>query len=201
MVLILARSFLIKAGARKGKTENQNTTFWNIETVYTRGSSSLGAGYSTSLSDSESAGLQKIEEYDYQYAIDKYSVTLGVRKRKKINLYFNTGVSFKVLINPYYSEEKYLKTDRRDKITGVTAYLSMKLSKKINSSLSSLWEKQKFTPENERVKRYSIGSSLNYILNRHITASAGYTFNSNNSNIDFNDFHNNVGWIQAKLYF
>jgi len=95
--------------------------------------------------------------------------------------------------------DKYMEENRRDKITGIKFGLKKSLSRKVDSSLAFLCEKQKFLPESEKVTRYSIESRIDYKFSRRISAGIGYTHNNRNSNINSNDFHNNVVWLQAKV--
>lgn len=163
--------------------DDEKLTFWNLSTDYklriTEGTT-MGASYSSSFSD---------------------SITEGVYKSRKLDLRFQTGTSLKLTINPYYTVDKYLETGRKDKVTAVALDVSKALSGKIDSSIRVLYERQKFQPDNEKIIKLSIGSNLDYKLNRYLTASVGYTHNNNNSDNNANDFHNNVVWLKAKFTF
>lgn len=164
-------------------TDNKTLTFWDASTEYKLrevGDTTIGAGYSSSFYD---------------------SVTTGVYKTRRLDLRLKTERYLQITINPYYSVDKYLKTDRRDKITGITIDLSKSFLGEIITSLRGLWERQKFLPENEKVNRYSIGGNLDYRLGRRLTTGVGYIYNTKNSDIDTEDFHNNVIWLQLKFLF
>ena len=160
--------------------EDAKLTFWNVATDYRFGSTNIGAGYSYSFDD---------------------SATSGAFKRSRVDLNLETGRVLRLLINPYYYNDEYININRKDKTTGVTFDVSRPLSEKISASLNGVLERQKFSPEDEKVYRYSLGSALDYRLSRSITTSIGYRYNSRNSDVDTEDFHNNIAWLQAKLTF
>lgn len=163
--------------------KDTTTTFWNIGTDYvfriTEGTS-LGVNYGSSFHD---------------------SVTSGAYKSQRLDLRFKTGQRLKISVNPYYSIDKYIETNRKDKVTGIAVDISRALTGRINASLNGLCERQRFLPGDEEVHRYNFGSSLDYQLSPRIITSLGYTHNNTNSNIDTNDFHNNAVWLQARITF
>jgi hypothetical protein len=179
----------VSGGVGKAKfdyktTEDITTTFWNINSEYyvleLPENPTLSASYGSFFHD---------------------SVIAGVYKSRRFDLRFKTGEAFELTIHPYHSTAEYFETDRKDKVTGVAVDISRPLTKRISASLFTLWEKQKFLPQDEEVSRYSLRSTLEYGLTQNITAIIGYTYNSKNSNIDVNDFHNNVIWVEARLTF
>jgi hypothetical protein len=163
--------------------KDTKSTFWKIETDY-----SFEAIEATSIEASYSTFFYN-------------STTSGIFKRRKIDVYFKTGKTFKLIINPYYSTDRYFDSDREDRVIGGTFNISRPLSKKIAFSLNGELERQKFSPEDERVERYSLGTNLDYRVSRSIITSLGYRYNNRNSDIDTDDFHNNIVWLQAKITF
>jgi hypothetical protein len=164
-------------------TDNRTGGFWNVSADYALraiGGVTLGTGYSSSFYDSVTTGVYKTKRLDLRVKIERY---------------------LKLSANPYYSIDKYLEMDRKDKVTGVTINLSKQLSQKMAFSIRGLWERQKFLPEGKKVNRYSAAGSLDYKLSPRLTASIGYTHNNKNSNIDTDDFHSNVVWLQSRFTF
>jgi hypothetical protein len=160
-----------------------DTDFWNINTDYNlriTESTSLTAGYGTSLKDSSISGAYKSRRFD---------------------IFFKTGKAFKLSVNPYYSIDKYFETDREDRITGITANIIKPLTGKMDILLDGLWEKQKFLPKDEKVNKYSAGLSLDYKISQKITASLAYRNNNRNSNIDTREFANNIVSLLGKVVF
>ncbi len=160
--------------------DDTNNTFWNVNTTYSFGSSVAGAGYSYTLLDSS---------------------TSGAYKSQRIDLSFATGRTFRLTITPSYTENKYLNVNRKDEFSGIALEISRPLSQKLNILLTGDMEKQKFLPEDRKVDRYSLGSRLEYIVSRSITASVGYRYNNRNSTLDTEDFYNNIAWLQAEVIF
>lgn len=162
--------------------DNKQDSFWNINADYSiRERTSLGAGYSAILNDSS---------------------TSGVYKSRKFDMFFKTETPIKLSINPYHSDDEYLgSNDREDTITGINANIAFPLTRKIDLLFDGRWERQKFLPEDEKVHNYSIGSSIEYRLSTRITSNIGYRYNNSNSNIDSEDYNNNIVWLQAKVVF
>jgi hypothetical protein len=161
---------------------NRQNTFWNFNVDYNmKESTSLGAGYSTMFNDSSTSGVYKSQRYD---------------------MYFKTGTKVKLSINPYHSHDEYLSSDdREDRIFGIIANLDFPVTSQMDLLLDGLLERQKFLPGDEKVCKYSIGTTVNYKLSSKITSGIGYRFNNSNSNIDSEDYKNNIVWLQAKVVF
>ena len=164
-------------------TDDIKTSFWNLGTDYTfeiTKATTLGVSYGTSFHD---------------------SVTSGVYKSRRLDLRLTTGKELQIALNNYYTVDKYFKTGRKDKISGISIDLNKSLSTKISMSLNGLLENQEFLPEGESVVRYSVRNSFSYRLGKRITTSIGYTYNGTNSGTDTLDFHNNIVWLNAHVTF
>ncbi len=191
-------------------TPNVESNFWDVGSDYSlkiSESTSLGAGYSTSFSETNIMEQLRYNVYilpDSSFLVVPYytdgSVTAGLAKRERFDIFFRTGERLRIFVNPYHRADKYLKIDRKDEITGVALDIHNKLSAKIDSSIHGIAEKQKFLPENRKANRYSIGLKLDYRLSKHITTGLGYTYNTRKSN-NADEFHNNIAWIQAIFIF
>ncbi|MBI5408110.1 MAG: TIGR03016 family PEP-CTERM system-associated outer membrane protein [Nitrospirae bacterium] len=158
-------------------------TFWNVSSDYdfrNANVTSLGLSYGTSFKDSPLSGVFRSREAD---------------------LSFKTGRVLVLEINPYYSKDTFLRTDRTDWTTGVKIDLARPLTETLALSLNGKWEKHKFLPEDERVRKYGAGGELNYKVSKSITAGIGYKYNCRNSNNDEEDFNNNIVWLLAKAVF
>ena len=162
--------------------EDSKSIFWNVGVFY-------GPVESTSMSIS------------YMTSFDD-STTSGGFKSSEIDVLFETGKVLKVKVNPYYNVNKFLLSSRKDKILGVVVDLSRPLTKRITAMVDMMWEKVELIPDTgqlAKVQKYRIGSSLEYIMSRHITASLGYTYNGRDSDEVNDDFDNNEVWLMAKL--
>ena len=160
---------------------NTQYTFWNINADYNmKEGMSSGAGYSTTLNDSSISGTYK---------------------SSRIDMYFKTEKPVTISINPYYSHDDYLDSLREDRVAGISTDIAFLLTKKIDLLFNGLWEREKFSPGDQKVIKYSISGSLQYKLSTKITSSVGYRYNNSNSNIDSEDYKNNIVWVQAKAVF
>ncbi|MBI5055402.1 MAG: TIGR03016 family PEP-CTERM system-associated outer membrane protein [Nitrospirae bacterium] len=197
------------------RASTEKASFWDIGADYyfnVLGGAYLGGSYTNSLSEANATtadpNLKQIDFETLQFSQiplyttpNKDSITKSVTKRNQFDLFIKAGKKLKVVIHPYYSVDKELHSDNEDKITGATVDIDGKIVNKISWTLSGLWEKQKFLPDDERVRLYSAGYSLNYSLSQKVTASIGYGYNYRNSNIETNGFNNNIVWLEAKVVF
>ncbi len=136
------------------------------------------------------------------------STTSGASRSQELNLHFETGNILKFELDPYYHDIKYLTSDRKDRRVGVAFALSRPLTKKIEVSVGGKWEENKYVDLGEDARKYSVGSNLNYSLNRRMNISMDYRFNRQNASSDIsneeleiNDYKNNIAWLQASLTF
>ncbi len=131
------------------------------------------------------------------------SPTSGLFKSHRVDINVETGKTIKLTVNSYYTIDEYLDSDREDEIAGVAIDISRSVSKRIDVSLNGQWEKQEFSGGNEdgKVHRYGAGSSINYILGRHITTGAAYRYDVRKSDIVSDDYINNITWLQATVMF
>ncbi len=198
---------------------SRSLNFWNAGADFARQikiteTTSLGANYSIDFTDTASTSTQRTLRYKIYfdpnsqllifypyYTFDKYSISAGVTKRERADIFLRTGKILKITVNPYYVKDKELETDRKDKVIGVAVDLSRQFSSRLSSSMFGVWEEQTFYPEIEKVKSYRAGVTLNYKLNRRLTPRLGYTYNNSKSNIDEDDFYNNVVWFEVSFTF
>lgn len=163
--------------------EDSNVTFWNIRTDYklrVTSGLSLGAAYGTNLHDSSTSGPFKGQRLD-------------------VFVNYNSGIT--AVINPYYAVNEFLRSDREDRITGVSVNVSRPLSSRTNISLAGNWQQHEFLPEDDMIHVYSIGSGLDYRLTQKITAAIFYRYNQRNSSVALDDFSNNIVQLSAKITF
>jgi hypothetical protein len=205
------------------ESTNEETTTWNAGSEYKLnilGGSSLGVSYSSFFSETEGIVAQQKPMGQYYvryinpqnnqpvqtgpftaYTIENKTTTIGAAKTKTLAFYITAEQPVKITVNSYYSVEEELISERKDEMIGVSVNINKDLSEKMSISFNSTLENQKFLPGTEKNWLCSFGSSFNYKLSRMITASLGYTYNNRNSNIDSNDFHNNIFWLQSAVTF
>ncbi|MBI4847311.1 MAG: TIGR03016 family PEP-CTERM system-associated outer membrane protein [Nitrospirae bacterium] len=129
------------------------------------------------------------------------ATTSGTYKHRDMGLVYKVEIPFMLLIKPYYVVDKYIDRDREDRLTGVAAETLFPLSQRLDMALYGKWEKEKFLPETKKVTNYSLRSDLIYELSKKMTTTIGYRYAVNNSNIDTEDFTNNIAWATFKVTF
>ncbi len=187
-------------------TSDVRTDIWNAGADYeiaALGDATLGIHYDSSLSDGEiaTASVSEVSETGTLALDEGISVSSGITKTRRLDLIFSMRNGYEVTINPFYIRDDELETDREDKIGGVYAGISKPLTLNLTAGIDVRWEKQKFLPQDEKVRQYSLAPSFDYILSRSITTGLGYRYFDSNSDIDTNDYHSNMVWLQARLIF
>lgn len=162
---------------------NSEMFFGNFGADYTFkfiSGASLGINYSRSLRDSPTSGAARSHRGD---------------------LFFRVDNILKLTVNPYFIDDTFVNAARKDKIEGINVNVSRPMGSKTTLLLNGSLEKQRFMPEGEKVGRYSLGCSLDYKLSSKITTGIGYRYSGRKSNIDTEEFNNNIGWLQARVSF
>jgi hypothetical protein len=185
---IIASNFVVDVELGESWTDyatgyNSQRPFWNVGADYTFkfiSDTSIGIDFSRSVID---------------------SLTSGASRNRRGDLFFRTGDMLKLTVNPYFIEDTFFNTDRKDSIKGMNVDVSRPLGSKVTLLLNALWEDQVFLPEGEEVQRYGLGCSFDYRLTSQITTGIGYRYNKRNSNIAAEYFTNNIGWLQARVSF
>jgi hypothetical protein len=151
---------------------------WDVSTKYDlTGKLSLTGEFSDNYVDSIDAGVYR-----------RQAATAGAL--------FNGKIPVSLIFS--YEKDNYAEIVREDKWKGVAATASVPLTKKITGKLTAIYTDYTFLPENEKVKRYGIDAAVDYTI-KITTITFGYTYNVNNSNIDQNDYRNNIIYIQARF--
>lgn len=167
----------------KTKPDDADSLIWNVMANYTLSERfSLGAYYSQDFYDSVNEGAVKREttggSIKYSHAIE---ATLA----------------------GFYTNSTYETEDRKDKSAGGTLSAKVPLGSSLAANVGGSYTHYKFSPDSvititEKVNRYTAQASLDYTL-RILTMGLGYTWNYNDSNVDVNDYRNNIVWLQARL--
>nr|WP_281875737.1 TIGR03016 family PEP-CTERM system-associated outer membrane protein [Geobacter hydrogenophilus] len=162
---------------------NTDSLIWNAQANYLLSDRfSLEAHYSQDFTDSVDQGVYKRDTFGgsikYNHAIE---TTLG----------------------GFHTKSSYQTVDREDISTGATLNARIPLGANLAANLLGIYTHYKFSPDNvrpitEKTNRFSAQAGLDYTF-RIMTMGLGYTWNFNDSNIDTNDYRNNIVWLQGKL--
>ncbi|HOP40291.1 MAG TPA: TIGR03016 family PEP-CTERM system-associated outer membrane protein [Geobacteraceae bacterium] len=95
---------------------------------------------------------------------------------------------------------KYESIDRENRSTGVNLGVTIPLTSRLSAQMSGLYSYNKYRPENETVNRYGARLNFDYTL-KITTLTLGYAFNKDDSDVEGQDYTNNVVWISARFMF
>lgn len=105
-----------------------------------------------------------------------------------------------------YSEDYEFEDDMdfrqgnsEDKSIGSRLYISYPLGKRFTINFDADYAYWKFKPNNEKIDRYGFGGSVDYNFIRNFDISLSYEYRINDSDMDENDYRNNIailsiGW-------
>jgi len=82
--------------------------------------------------------------------------------------------------------------DTEDQSIGGLLQLSYPLGKRFTINFDTDYTYWEFKPDNEKVDRYAFAGSIDYNLLRNLDISLSYTYRINDSNMDENDYRNNI---------
>lgn len=167
----------------KEKPNDADSLIWNVMANYALSERfSLGAYYSQDFFDSVNEGVVKRE------------TTGGSIKYKQ---------GIEATLTGFYTNSDYETEDRQDKSAGGTLSAKVPLGANLAANVGGSYTRYRFSPDEiitvtEKVNRYTAQASLEYTL-RLLTMGLGYTWNHNDSNVNVNDYRNNIIWLQARL--
>ena len=97
-----------------------------------------------------------------------------------------------------YSEEgiEFNSADSEDQSVGGLLQLSYPLGKRFTLNFDTDYTYLKFKPDNEKVDRYAFAGSIDYNFLRNFDISLSYTYRINDSNMDENDYRNNIALLK-----
>lgn len=156
---------------------------WSVDVNYHYSEPvTFSLGYSQNFESTALDGLTKLRE-----------ATLSANYQKE-----TTTASVELFGN--YSD--YVRQNRDDKAAGIRADWSRPLGRALATHLDAEYEHAKYTDigPDEDVDRFTVGASLDYTYRRFV-ASLGYRFRINDSDINDNDYTNNVVTLSGTVRF
>ena len=130
------------------------------------------------------------------------SITDGLTKTRSAKFSMNyVRNDFSSSVETYWDKSKYVEINREDEIVGIRAKLHLPLTKAVFTDFDVDYEYAIFTTTfDEDVNRYGIGAAIGMEYRRVLT-SLGYRYRINNSDINNNDYRNNIITLSAALRF
>jgi hypothetical protein len=99
-----------------------------------------------------------------------------------------------------WTRDDYLEIDREDRSLGVALTGRLPLARNLALLASGYYRDLTFRPESENVDRYGLGSGLEYRL-RRLRVTLNYLYRDSDSDIQANDYRNNIVALAASLHF
>jgi Putative beta-barrel porin 2 len=160
-----------------------DSTRWLVDLSYRLSEAlTLSAGYNQDFELSAVDGLTKNK-----------SATLTAAYQKE---------SLKASLGVFWDNSKYVREDREDDSVGVRFSLAKPLARNLTANADIEYERAWFDElgVDEDVNRITVGTSFDYIY-RRLTASLGYRYRINESDIDSNDYTNNIITLSGTMRF
>ena len=148
------------------------------------------------LADTVSLSLSYIRDFEV-------SASDGVTENQKASVSGNYGKDLvQASAELYWLNEDYLQDRRQDESYGVRLALSRQLARALTAKFDTLYEMAVYDDigGSEDVDIFSIGTALSYEY-RRLSASLGYRYRIKDSEVDNNDYENNVVTLTGALRF
>ncbi len=101
----------------------------------------------------------------------------------------------------FWNNSDYVRLDREDEAYGIRVDVSKPLARTLSINFDTEYEIAEYTDiTNEKVDRFTAGVYLNYEYRRFL-ASLGYRYRINESDLDANDYTNNIVTLSATVRF
>jgi hypothetical protein len=164
----------------EGSSDSDPSSIWRGSAGYKLSEAlSMELGYSESYSVSVTDGLVKDREAYGRVAFSR-------KISSELRLFAREGI--------------YQTLEREDRSAGGTAGLKIPLGRRFNLGLRGHYTYFTFLPEHEDVQRYGGGGDLGCNWKK-LTLSLGYSWAENVSDFAFNEYRNNIAFIEGHLRF
>ncbi|MDA3808311.1 MAG: outer membrane beta-barrel protein [Thiomicrorhabdus sp.] len=140
----------------------------------------LSLGYSQDFTTTAEDGLTETQEASFGANYAKESLTASTEL--------------------FWNNSDYVLLDREDEAYGIRFDFSKPLARALTANLDAEYELAKYTDTGEDVDRITVGASLGYEYRRFL-ASLGYRYRINESDIDGNDYTNNIITLSGTVRF
>ncbi len=166
---------------------------------YDSGYATDSTNFLIDLTYAPSEVLSYFVRYTQDYAV---TATDGLTERQD----FSVGGDYSretiaANIRGYWRTSDYVRQDRQDEIIGVSLGVTMPLSRSFTLNLDGLYENARFDElSTEDVIRYSGEVSLEFDYRRFVL-DTGYRYRVSDSEINANDYVNNVIYLNGSLRF
>lgn len=98
----------------------------------------------------------------------------------------------------YLTEREYLEEQSKDEVLGARMLLTVPLEDRYYTTVFVDYRYLHFLPDDEKADRSALGATIGYAF-KPLDVSLGYTYILNDSNIDGNDYRNNLVLLKGSL--
>ena len=142
----------------------------------------LSLGYSQDFTTTVEDGLTETQEASFGVDYEKELLTVATEL--------------------FWNNSEYVRLDREDEAYGVRFDLSSQLTRAFSATMDAEYEQAEYDDSgvNEEVDRLTVGASFGYEYRRFL-ASLGYRYRINDSDIEVNDYTNNIVTLSATVRF
>ena len=147
---------------------------------------------------SERLNLSLIYGRNYSVSVDR-GISESDDARATITYHDRLNVSLEGFVcKSTYSEDgiEFNSGDTEDRSVGGLLHLSYPLGKRFTLNFDTDYTYWEFKPDNEKVDRYAFVGSIDYNFLRNFDISLSYTYRINDSNMDENDYRNNIAILR-----
>jgi len=181
----LSPALTLRAGGGSGWIDyrdlgNEQSLLWDLALDYQPGSR-------------WQAGLAYREDFSQ-------SVNEGLTRSKRLEAAFNYFERLPTSLLLYAEKQDYQTEDREDRSVGGNFKLTIPFASRLVLDLTSEASVWRFLPEDEDAFRYGAGLAASYRF-KIGTLTAGYRYRASDSDLDENDYRNNVVYAQLSLTF
>ncbi len=158
-------------------------TNWLVDVSYHLSAPvTLSLGYSQDFTTTPEDGLTETEEASFGVAYEKESLTASTEL--------------------FWNNSDYVRLNREDEAYGVRFDLSKPLARALSVNFDAEYERAEYDDIvlAEEVDRFTVGASLDYEYRRFL-ASLGYRYRINESDVDANDYTNNIITVSGTVRF
>lgn len=140
----------------------------------------LSLGYAQDFTVSAEDGLIKDRELSLGLDYDRETITAAAQL--------------------FWNQADYVRLEREDKVYGVRFDFSRQLARAITTGFDIEYERGEYEDPTEDVDRFTAGVRLGYEYRRFL-ASLGYRYRINESDLDSNDYTNNIVTLRGSVRF
>ncbi len=158
-------------------------TNWLVDVSYHLSAPvTLSLGYSQDFTTTPEDGLTEADEANFGVAYEKESLTASTEL--------------------FWNNSDYVRLNREDEAYGIRFDLSKPLARTLSVNFDAEYERAEYDDIvlDEEVDRFTVGTSLDYEYRRFL-ASLGYRYRINESDVDANDYTNNIITLSGTLRF